>query len=144
MAVIGVLVSLSVFGIQALQKSSRETSRLTDMKNIQGELESYYQKYGRYPDVGKISVNGSNFEIKDTTNSVFATIPILTLTPGFLDAAHAANVTYTNAKTDKCTELPSSDEWTIYYLATSSVAQKYALFACTEGGITSNLGTKND
>ncbi|MEI6462202.1 MAG: type II secretion system protein [bacterium] len=49
MAVIGVLISLSIVGVQAVQKAQRETSRLTDLSNIQGALESYFQKYERYP-----------------------------------------------------------------------------------------------
>ncbi len=49
MAVIGILISLAVVGIQAIQKSQRETTRANDVKNLVASLAEYYGKYRTYP-----------------------------------------------------------------------------------------------
>lgn len=49
MAVIGILITLAVVGIQALQKSQRELTRQTDLRNISAEMARFYGKYRRYP-----------------------------------------------------------------------------------------------
>ena len=49
MAVIGILISLAVVGIQALQRSQRETTRLNDIRNLDAKLAEYYTKYRHYP-----------------------------------------------------------------------------------------------
>ncbi|MEI6462218.1 MAG: type II secretion system protein [bacterium] len=145
MAVIGVLLSLAVFGIQALQKNQRETQRLNDLRNIQGSLESYYSKYRRYPLQTEFNVVDTNFEI---TYGVgvgainFATIPIQSLTPTeFNDGYNSATCS------DDDGHIATADTWWVQYHTSAAFGavnpQEYALFACTENGKTTNLGSKN-
>jgi prepilin-type N-terminal cleavage/methylation domain-containing protein len=49
MAVISILISLAVVGIQAIQKSQRELSRQNDIRNIAGAMAEYYAKNRVYP-----------------------------------------------------------------------------------------------
>lgn len=49
MAVLGILISLAVVGIQAIQKSQRETTRANDVKNLVASLAEYYGKFRTYP-----------------------------------------------------------------------------------------------
>ncbi|MEI6887483.1 MAG: prepilin-type N-terminal cleavage/methylation domain-containing protein [bacterium] len=140
MAVIGVLLSLAVFGIQALQKSQRETQRLNDLRNIQGTLESFYSKNRRYPTVAELTIGAKDFVI---TNALvaFATIPIQSLTP------QKTSVAYTGptAEYTPCTVAATADLWYLNYTVTAdTAAQEYGLFGCTENGKTTNLGSKNN
>jgi len=151
MAVIGVLLSLAVFGIQALQKNQRETQRMQDLKNIQGQLEAFYTKYRRYPVSGsnnnaELRVNGNNPEInvgfQPDPSSTFATIPIQSMTPLILVG---------NYDTYDCNDpfnTPSADNWNIIYATIrqdlNPNPQVYELFGCTEGGKTNNLGGSDD
>ncbi len=143
MAVIGVLLSLAVFGIQALQKNQRETQRLNDLRNIQGSLESFYSKYRRYPiNTMEVAAEGTNFYIDYGQHGqggtiIFATIPIQSLTPSFFPDI------YNNPTV--CADHPATaDTWTIFYGTNPQSPQEYGLFACTENGKSNNLGSKND
>ncbi|MEI6887482.1 MAG: type II secretion system protein, partial [bacterium] len=142
MAVIGVLLSLAVFGIQALQKNQRETQRLNDLRNIQGSLESFYSKNKRYPTMAELTVlndnlNDKDFQIKIATEAnAFATIPVQSLTP----TKYAAAVTYDGA--DCVANLATADTWHLFYQTADSSPQEYALYACTENGKSTNLGSK--
>ncbi|MEI6462199.1 MAG: type II secretion system protein [bacterium] len=142
MAVIGVLLSLAVFGIQALQKSQRETQRLNDLRNIQGTLESFYSKNKRYPLNTELPTpDTTNFVITATGAATpFATIPIQSLTPS-ISTDYTATSAY---KTPPTCPATSADTWTIFYRVSTDSPQEYALFACTENGLSTNLGSKVD
>ena len=174
MAVIGVLLGLAVFGIQALQKAQRETQRLQDLKNIQGQLESYYSKAKSYPiGWGCLSASGAgvttnqvrveniddsegnavatgNFVISGNTwfgNGFSSTFPIQSQTPefGYLAAVPNPDISYANMSANGCgSYVATADHWYIFYLQLGCTSQEYALFACTENGLTANLGSKND
>ncbi|MEI6886721.1 MAG: type II secretion system protein [bacterium] len=142
MAVIGILLALAVFGIQALQKSQRETQRAQDLKNIQGELESYYSKYRRYPvssDIGELWKTDTDFTLSNNLlGKLFSTIPIQSLTPTIRPSVYNSGVCDTNVAT--------ADSWTVGYGTEVGVQspQEYSLFACTENGKSDNLGSKYD
>ncbi|CAG1022667.1 hypothetical protein DOJK_01820 [Patescibacteria group bacterium] len=51
MAIIAVLMGLSLFGIQSVQRSQRDTERRAALSNINLEVAAYYGDNGRYPDV---------------------------------------------------------------------------------------------
>ena len=145
MAVIGVLLSLAVFGIQALQKNQRETQRLNDLRNVQGTLESFYSKNKRYPLDTELTIPAgtSNFVVTTGVGNgspTFATIPIQSLTPT-IDGSKAYSGTLANAP---CTTPATADTWVLNYRIATTSPQEYALFGCTENGTTTNLGSKND
>ncbi|MEI6462201.1 MAG: type II secretion system protein [bacterium] len=173
MAVIGVLLSLAVFGIQALQKNQRETQRLNDLRNIQGSLESYYSKYRRYPTENELKdtyvatapklLNGSllneinaqrqvgGFVPRDPNvfvlyygNVVYATIPIQSLTPTVMNVGYMyATCSDNGINSDQ--HVATADTWWVgYSTALVDNPQEYGLYGCTENGLSTNLGSKND
>jgi len=50
-AIIGILVALGTVSYSMAQKKGRDARRLSDLKEIQNALESYYAINGSYPDV---------------------------------------------------------------------------------------------
>lgn len=51
MAIIAVLMGLSLFGIQAVQRSQRDTERRAALSNVNLEIAAWYGDYGSYPAV---------------------------------------------------------------------------------------------
>ncbi len=51
MAIIAVLMGLSLFGIQSVQRSQRDTERRAALSNINLEVAAYYGDNGSYPTV---------------------------------------------------------------------------------------------
>jgi len=51
MAIIAVLMGLSLFGIQSVQRSQRDTERRAALSNINLEIAAYYGDNGSYPAV---------------------------------------------------------------------------------------------
>jgi type II secretion system protein G len=49
-AIIGLLATVSVMAFANVQKKTRDTKRLADMKTIRNALELYRNEYGQYPD----------------------------------------------------------------------------------------------
>lgn len=68
MAIIAVLMGLSLFGIQAVQRSQRDTERRAALSNINLEIAAWYGDYGSYPVVtfdpttstARVGPNGPN------------------------------------------------------------------------------------
>lgn len=60
MAIIAVLIGLSVVGINTVQRSTRDTERLSAMNDLVLEIESYYGVNGAYP---SLTVAGNVFTI---------------------------------------------------------------------------------
>lgn len=54
MAVIGIIMTLSIIGIQAAQKQQRVTTITNDMNQLKLALASYYSEYRKYPIAGEI------------------------------------------------------------------------------------------
>lgn len=49
MAIIATLLALSIFGIQAVQRSQRDTERRTSLQSVNLELANYYGENQSYP-----------------------------------------------------------------------------------------------
>lgn len=61
MAIIAVLMGLSLFGIQSVQRSQRDTERRAALSNINFEIAAWYGDYGGYPDT--VQVRGTTVTI---------------------------------------------------------------------------------
>ena len=172
MAVIGVLLALSVFGIQAIQKSQRETQRITDLKNIQGQLQAYYSKYNRYPLETELIIGYStssmlvnprlsfNHSLISLINAI-SRVPLAQGEGNLSVLIHNGNIQFSGIpltsltptiintvfNDETCTgdNFATPDTWIIdYHVASVPSPQEYALYACTENGKSYNLGSKND
>lgn len=161
MAVIGILISLAVVGIQAVQRSQRETTRLNDIRNLEAKLAEYYTKYRVYPyinfnddplsdikvdstppDVGIClfvpgNGDGSDCDVNASSSAIFSSIKMsfgVTLDYESLasyDSFTCGDGTY-----------GTSEVFNIYYGHRNvSTPQQYALFGCLESGKTINFGT---
>jgi len=75
MAVIGILITLAVVGIQALQRSQRETVIANDLRNIQGALVQYYAKYRQYPSVSDDLSDELKFDGQGAKQGLCLTLP---------------------------------------------------------------------
>lgn len=173
MAVIGILITLAVVGIQALQKSQRETVIANDMRNIQAALVQYYAKYRTYPglmdDLGnefKVDHTGSkqgiclaipgggdyiidtdsydcNIETNDPNIKRWMFSPVETSQLG---------ITYVqlidgNYSSFDCSSVDTQggNLWYIGYISgyITTNPQTYALFSCTDNGKSINYGDRN-
>lgn len=167
MAVIGILITLAVVGIQAIQKAQRETSRLNDLRSVQSTLEAYYSKFKYYPIATAQTVANSatqnlkydtatgtiTFYEKDgSTVTTFSTTPqqkglmaqSATAGQGGLRIHGTTYAAITTCLTDGSAQAATPDQWQIYYKTGSGTPQSYALGACTENGMSANLGPKAD
>ena len=64
MAIIATLLGLSLFGIQAVQRSQRDTERRASLKTINIELANYYAEYRAYPTSLTVTKTSINFGTK--------------------------------------------------------------------------------
>lgn len=69
MAIIAVLMGLSLFGIQSVQRSQRDTERRAALSNINLEVAAYYGDNGSYPTV-TFNVTNSTVTIGSKTLSL--------------------------------------------------------------------------
>lgn len=161
MAVIGILISLAVVGIQALQRSQRETTRLNDISNLNGKLTEYYTKYRVYP---RIDINDNPLsDIK--VDNVAPDIGICLFVPGYgdgndCDVNVSSTAIFSSLKMSPGVDLDydiltsydsytcgngsygTSETFRIFYGHRSvSTPQQYALFGCLESGKTINYGS---
>jgi prepilin-type N-terminal cleavage/methylation domain-containing protein len=51
-AIIAILTSVTILGLQEVRKKAQDTTRLANIKEIQIALETYKSSRGRYPDAG--------------------------------------------------------------------------------------------
>jgi prepilin-type N-terminal cleavage/methylation domain-containing protein len=174
MAVIGILITLAVVGIQALQKSQRELSRQNDLRNIASTLAQFYSKYRRYPyhsdedqtefmpcekyvvivNPGHATEYGTGCNGDSTppqsASSEYARIPLSVPGVGsYLGGWMGAGGYETSWSAFDCNASglnTDADTWHIVYGSgfPGSSAQTYILGACTEGGKTTNFGTRPD
>ncbi|BCX14925.1 MAG: hypothetical protein KatS3mg088_608 [Patescibacteria group bacterium] len=56
-SIIGILISLSLFGIQNARKSSRDAKRKSDLESIRSALEMYKADNGRYPSISDFNAS---------------------------------------------------------------------------------------
>lgn len=66
-SIIGILISLSVFGLQGARTSSRDAKRKADLEAIRSGLEIYKADCNQYPPLG--TTNGS-LQLPDSTSLV--------------------------------------------------------------------------
>jgi general secretion pathway protein G len=68
-SIIGILISLSLFGIQNSRKSARDAKRKSDLESIRSALEMYKADNGRYPSTSS-GMNASSLAISSYISSV--------------------------------------------------------------------------
>lgn len=61
MAIIATLLGLSLYGVQAVQRSQRDTERRASLQNINLELASYYAANSQYPSSITVTQTAINF-----------------------------------------------------------------------------------
>lgn len=105
MAIIATLLGLSLFGIQAVQRSQRDTERRAALQSINLELANYYSENSTYPATGDfdVSANSIVFEGKN--------IPLKGAA-----VACASGTASTSSCTLYCYEGPSGGEGSSYKL----------------------------
>lgn len=64
--IIGILIGLSIFGLQGARKSARDAQRKTDLQEIRSGLEIYKADCGKYPETAAV-IGGA--ELKGTDAS---------------------------------------------------------------------------
>jgi len=171
MAVIGILITLAVTGIQAIQKSQREVSRQNDLRNVASEMARFYAKYRRYPyhgnslsaelrecqrffiitNPGRMGDYGGTCDPNNPppfADTDFSRIPIGQLSIGNIWPNWLGAGGYTESWKDfDCTgRNATADDWYIYYGggAPGSTPQTFVLGSCTETGKSVNFGTRPD
>lgn len=162
MAVIGILITLAVVGIQAIQKSQRETVRANDLRNITSLLETYYSKHRQYPTgnaatgtVLAVCDAGGEFGYDTATATVaFCNPTEATPSPNYRVVLQSLGGVVKTGNTAALTDFSctatggangilegNADVWTILYKTATSTPQSYTLAGCTENGLTANFGT---
>jgi type II secretion system protein G len=66
-SIIGILISLSVFGLQGARTSSRDAKRKADLEAIRSGLEIYKADCGQYPPLG---ITAGSLRLLDSTSLV--------------------------------------------------------------------------
>jgi len=69
-SIIGILISLSLFGIQNSRKSARDAKRKSDLESIRSALEMYKADNGRYPSTSMSGINASSLAILSYISSI--------------------------------------------------------------------------
>lgn len=139
MAIIGSLVAISVVGITQAFKSSRDNTRLQDIRNIQLKLVSYLGQFNRYP-------NAANGEIQISPDGKKMTFYNANVEYGTLDISQPGlNSALVTDHSGFCTTTKATaDIWYLMYeTGTAQRPQDYALQACLEIGASANLGNRN-
>ena len=167
MAVIGILISLAVVGIQAIQRSQRETTRLNDIRNLDAKLAEYYTKYRHYPILDhndnprsdiKYDIGGAeqgvclfvpgmgdpnDCDVSVTASYKFANI---VMPPGLFGSAGGTHTPFDplgDYSVYVCgvgTQDPNNYE--VYFSTRfTTTPQEYMLFGCLESGKTQNFGS---
>ncbi len=167
MAVIGILISLAVVGIQALQRSQRETTRLNDIRNFDAKLAEYYTKYRHYPILNhndnplsdiKYDIGGTeqgvclfvpgmgdpnDCDVSVTASYKFANV---IMSPGFFGSVGGTHTPFDLlGDYDAYVCSPGTSDpnlYEVYYSTrTTGTPQEYMLFGCLESGKTQNFGS---
>lgn len=138
MAIIGSLVAISVVGITQAFKSSRDNTRLQDIRNIELKLVSYQGQFNRYPNAANSEIQISPDGKTITFYNANVEYEKLTISqPGLsssLVTDHSGFCTTTKA---------TADQWYLMYeTGNSQRPQDHALEACLEIGASPNLGNR--
>jgi len=68
-SIIGILISLSLFGIQNSRKSARDAKRKSDLESIRSALEMYKADNGKYPSTSS-GIDASSLAISNYISSI--------------------------------------------------------------------------
>lgn len=108
MAVIAVLMGLSLYGIQTLQRNQRDTERRSAVSNINLEITSYYSDFGSYPTSLTLQV-----ATKTATIGSGATARIVPLKGAAVPLASVGNPVSTNSGSIYCYSSTSGSSYAI-------------------------------
>jgi prepilin-type N-terminal cleavage/methylation domain-containing protein len=123
MAIIAVLVGLS---ITTVQRSTRDTTRLSSLDAINLEVEAYNGSYGSYPTASQLAIDAAGTTLTITPVSGTAvTVTVAKAPKGFLNTSVATSVT-SQTTTNYCY---------------SSAGSTYSLGVKLESGKTQYFGT---
>ncbi len=93
-SIIGVLVALSVFGLQGARQASRDAKRKSDLEQIRSGIEIYKSDCDKYPDlIGSSLVGDGSTTSCSTTNTYISTTPVDPTSPN--SSYRYANLTTT-------------------------------------------------
>ncbi|MEI6887486.1 MAG: type II secretion system protein [bacterium] len=160
LAIIGVLVGLSIVGIQQVQKTTRVTKANNGALLLKAQLTSYYNEFRHYPIFGtsiKIDTTSDpmgeivylcNDPVTDCSSSTSADvfsvskIDLLGLSSiTSYNSTAGAQIACTSAKlnceSDSVSGAVSAESWKLYYVpddTSSTRPQKFFLATCTEAG----------
>jgi len=76
-SIIGILIGLSIFGLQGARQSSRDAQRKADLEKIRSGLEIYKADCGSYPDTLSVSLMGTESvgSSCSSTNTYISQVP---------------------------------------------------------------------
>lgn len=137
MVIIAILISLSVVGINGLWRTQRDTTRMSDLRNLQIILTEFRRDYGYYPTTitadtdGKIIIN----KPAPASNEAYNSMKV---------QQTGLNTSIDNNPSTFCQNTRSNgNEWYILYsIGTATKPQDYGLAACLESGRSKNIGIK--
>jgi general secretion pathway protein G len=73
-SIIGILISLSLFGIQNSRKSARDAKRKSDLESIRSALEMYKADNGKYPSTSG-GMNASSLSSSQNWGNYISSMP---------------------------------------------------------------------
>ncbi len=75
-SIIGVLVALSVFGLQGARQASRDAKRKSDLEQIRSAIEIYKSDCDKYPDSLGLSLSGDGTTTScSSSNTYLSAVP---------------------------------------------------------------------
>lgn len=144
MAIIGVLLGLSLFGISAAQRNSRETARRAALSDINAGIADYFSQTGRFPEYlyfkqGFVVINATGAATCPTTGSCVE-VPL----QGAANAGTAGTRLGTTTNVTSCptTFVGTTSADTSSYKF-NKTADGYILAVMLESGTPFNAGTSN-
>lgn len=94
-AVIGILLGLSIFGLQGARQASRDAKRKADLEAIRSGLEIYKSDCAAYPIALGTTLIGNGTSTCPVTNTYIATVPVDPTSPTSKYAYLSDGLTYT-------------------------------------------------
>lgn len=108
-SIIGVVISLSMFGLAGARKSGRDAKRKADMEQIRSGLEIYRSDCGSYPDaLGNSLVGDGSTANCLITNTYISQVPKDPLDPDRAFLYRSTGLTY-----ELCASLEQGDQTTV-------------------------------
>jgi general secretion pathway protein G len=109
-SIIGILIGLSVFGLQGARQSSRDAKRKSDLQSIRSGLEIYKADCDGYPTTLGTTLIGSGTPASCLTNNTYIlSVPKDPLDPASTYAYKSDGTTYTLCATLEQAPSPAMD-----------------------------------